>query len=399
MPFSKPTCGSPGDWGVRPACKVSKSWRFRLSAFIFILGCLLGASLKANDFRQLQCPLCPAISALTIAEDIRQMDFAAVVQLTQKGSQPNQASKFSAVRVIKGKKWFPDQFEIESIYSGKAAIGDRFFVTGIDKKNPSWNTPTPVSQAAEKYIGQVFNLPGDPLQRLNFFKKHLEHPDNFIALDAYDEFARAPYDDILAIKAHLDRRQIIQWLQSKKVPDARRRLFFMLLGVCGTKDDVPIVKTILEDYLENKRTGLDAAIACFLTLAKDAGLTQIQKSLFRFPDRDFSQQYAAISALRFHGTEADVLSKAQIIKVFRSLLDRPRLAELVIPDLARWEDWDSSKEMITVFKENDIQSVRIAVINFFRVCPLPSAKTTLRELNEVDPISFQRAKTLFLLGG
>jgi len=62
------------------------------------------------------------------------MDFAAVVQLTQKGSQPNQASKFSAVRVIKGKKWFPDQFEIESIYSGKAAIGDRFFVTGIDKK-------------------------------------------------------------------------------------------------------------------------------------------------------------------------------------------------------------------------------------------------------------------------
>ena len=115
MPFSKPTCGSPGDWGVRPACKVAKSWRFRLSAFIFILGCLLGASLKANDFRQLQCPLCPAISALTIAEDIRQMDFAAVVQLTQKGSQPNQASKFSAVRVIKGKKWFPDQFEIESI--------------------------------------------------------------------------------------------------------------------------------------------------------------------------------------------------------------------------------------------------------------------------------------------
>ncbi|GIS58489.1 MAG: hypothetical protein CM1200mP2_07140 [Planctomycetaceae bacterium] len=54
----------------------------------------------------------------------------------------------------------------------------------------------------------------------------------------------------------------------------------------------------------------------------------------------FSETYAAMQALRFMWSYADGrIAKPRLGQSMRILLDRPKLADLVIADLARWKDW------------------------------------------------------------
>jgi hypothetical protein len=84
----------------------------------------------------------------------------------------------------------------------------------------------------------------------------------------------------------------------------------------------------------------------------------------------------------------------------RHLLDRPELADLVIPDLARWEDWSSMDRLVTLFKEADDKSswVRVPVIQYLRACPLPEAAATIDELALIDPQAVKRASFFVPLG-
>jgi hypothetical protein len=82
------------------------------------------------------------------------------------------------------------------------------------------------------------------------------------------------------------------------------------------------------------------------------------------------------------------------------MLDRPQLADLVIPDLARWEDWSVSDRLVELFKKSNEESswVRVPVINYLRACPLPDAKQKIEELAKIDPESIKRANSFFPLG-
>ena len=42
-------------------------------------------------------------------------------------------------------------------------------------------------------------------------------------------------------------------------------------------------------------------------------------------------------AIRFHGTEGDVIPRSALVESLHHVLDRKDLADLVIPDLARWK--------------------------------------------------------------
>jgi hypothetical protein len=83
------------------------------------------------------------------------------------------------------------------------------------------------------------------------------------------------------------------------------------------------------------------------------------------------------------------------------MLDRPQLADLVIPDLARWQDWSAMDRLVQLFKEADEQSswVRVPVIKYLKECPLPEAKQHIEELAKIDPKVVQQANSLFPLAG
>jgi hypothetical protein len=75
------------------------------------------------------------------------------------------------------------------------------------------------------------------------------------------------------------------------------------------------------------------------------------------------------------------------------VLRNPQSADLVIADLARWEHWDCLPTLITLFDDVTEHSslVRVPIINFLRVCPLPEASQFLLRAKEADPQAYRRA--------
>jgi hypothetical protein len=175
--------------------------------------------------------------------------------------------------------------------------------------------------------------------RLRFFLSHLQDEDEMLARDAYDEFARSPYGVIRQLKPYLDRSQVVQWLTDPEVPVHRRRLYMVLSSVCGEAQDAEMLERMMRAEDRRSRAGLDAMIGCYLTLTGQAGMPLIEELFLKNHEAEYAETYAAILALRFHGTETEMIPRSRILEALRSILDLPPLVNLVIPDLARWEGW------------------------------------------------------------
>lgn len=260
-----------------------------------------------------------------------------------------------------------------------------------------WSSPLKLTPAAEAYIPQLFTLPKEGADRLAFFQEHLESNDEMLARDSYDEFAKAPYSDVQALKDRMKHDQLIAWVQDPDIPASRKRLYFTMLGVCGSKADLPLLEQMLRSEDRQVKAGLDAMIACYVTLGGAEALPLIEELYLGNKDAEYADTYAAIMAIRFHGTETDVVPQKRLVKSLRLMLDRAQLADLVIPDLARWEDWESMPKLVELFKIADEKSswVRVPVINYLRACPLPEAKQYMAELEKIDPAAVRRANTFF----
>ena len=192
----------------------------------------------------------------------------------------------------------------------------------------------------------------------------------------------------------------VRRLQDPKTDVSHRRLYLTMLGICGSKDDVPFLERMLKSEDRAMKTGLDALIGCYLMLKGPAGLPTIADQFIKNENAEFTDQYQAIMALRFHGEEGTVLKKEQVAAVLRHMLDRPKYADLVVADLARWEDWSVIDRMFELFRDADQDSlwVREPIVNYMRACPLPKAKPYLAEFNKIDPKAVKRASGFFPLG-
>ena len=102
-------------------------------------------------------------------------------------------------------------------------------------------------------------------------------------------------------------------------------------------------------------------------------------------------------AIRFHGTEGKVIPRSALVESLHKVLDRSELADMVIPDLAKWNDWSQIDRLTQLFKdaEKDKNWLRVPVINYLRACPLPEAEKAIGELEKIDPEAVRRAKTFF----
>jgi hypothetical protein len=199
------------------------------------------------------------------------------------------------------------------------------------------------------------------------------------------------------MKDQMDRERILNFIKTTESV-TRRRLYFTMLGVCGKDEDIKLLEDLIKSGNRKKRAGLDALIACYLTLNGDDGVDLIEKTFLADHEVDYVDTLAAVSALRFHGTEVEILSKDRIVKAVRHLLDRPKMADMIIPDLARWEDWSVMERLVKMFKEADEESnwLRVPVVTYLRACPKPEAKGYIEELRKIDPEAVQRAD--FFLG-
>jgi len=348
------------------------------------------------------CPFCVPVQQ-TFSEEMDASDAVVIAELVHapaaetSGDGKLEKSKFKIAEIIKGETYLASEETIELLYYGQGKVGDRFLIMGVDPPQLAWSSPTLLTDESEKYVQAVTTLPPEGSERLAFFQNYLEHENEMLARDAYDEFARAPYQDVLDLKDKMNHDQLVAWIKNSDIPASRRRLYLTMLGVCGNRADADMLEGMLRSDERNLKSGLDAMIACYLRLRGAEGLPLIEELYLKNKDAEYADTYSAIMALRFHGEEADVIPKKRITQSMHHMLDRPELADLVIVDLARWEDWSVMDRLVELFKNADEKSswVRVPVVRYLMACPKEEAKECLKELEKIDEGAVRRAKTFF----
>lgn len=363
------------------------------------LGGLVGLPAAA-----LACPFCNAVQK-TLSEDIAASVAVVVAKLVDTPAKPADAttppdSVFEIVRVLKGGELLKGAKQVKTLYFGGQPKGTQFLIYAVDPERITWSAPTALSARAVGYVSELPKLPEKGVGRLEFFQEYLEDADGMLANDAYDEFARAPYAEVRELREKMHHDQLLAWVTNTEVSASRRRLYLTMLGVCGRADDVPALEAMIKSKDRQVRSALDALIACYLTLKGPDGVSLVEDLFLKNKDAEYTDTYAAIMAFRFLGQESDVVPRQRLMEGLRYMLERPPLADLVIPDLARWQDWSVMEKLVKLFKEADEDSswVRVPVVNYLRACPKPEAKEYLKELTTIDPESVKRAMSFSALG-
>lgn len=389
------------------------------------LTCLIALAWLALPTAAWACPFCSAVS-LTFAQEIAQSDAAVIVKLVEPpptaavgpfAEGPLPKGKFAVIEVIKGGDLVAaaghtgaGATPIEAIVLEDKPVGTLFLLMAIEPERLMWSSPIRLGERAVGYIKALAGLPEKGPDRLAFFMQHLEDEEDSLARDSYDEFAVSPYDDIKGLKDRMNSAQLLAWIEDPKVQANRRRLYATMLGVCGTPADAERIAAILSGEgpaaeQTEVRGGLDALIACYVALKGEKALDLVDELFLARGPREkeipFTETYAAVMAMRFLGEESDLVPRERVLASLRLLLDEPKLADLVIADLARWEDWSVMDRLVAIFKDAQADNifVREPVVNYLRACPLPEAAAAVEELRIIDPEAVRRAATLAGLAG
>ena len=375
----------------------------RLLARVLTLAVAAAASFgSVGDFElatAYACPFCSAPSQ-TLRQEMTSMDVVVIAGLLPGqgvGAVINGQATFVVKEVVRGDSLVKPGDELVAPYFGQDQSDKNYLVMAVNSQGLLWSSPLTLTDTSSEYVRQLFKLPEDPSTRLQFFYGHLESNEPLLASDAYDEFALAPYEIVLSIRDTIARDQVWKWLSDATISPDRKRLYYTLLGIVATEADSQMLEKRLRSENIDDRAGLDALIACYLTVSGEKGLPLIDELFLSNKKASYADTYAAVMALRFHGTDGNTIPRPQVLASIRLMLDRPEFADLVIPDLARWEDWTQIEKLTELFKQanDDNNWVRMPVINYLRTCPLPEAKEKLAELEKLDPKAFQRAKVFF----
>jgi hypothetical protein len=308
---------------------------------------------------------------------------------------------FEIVEILKGAEILGDlrRFQLRS-GSGEEPIGSTFLVLGVGKTATEINrgASTALSDRGVDYVKVLPTLAKNGVERLAFFQEYLEDPETIFATDADGELARASYAELKELGPQMQHERLVGWIKDPNVSPSRRRLYLTMLGICGQDEDVLVLEEMLKSH--DRQVALDAIIACYVILKGSDGLPLVEVLFLKDDQAEYINTYSAIAALRFVGDESDVVPKARLLESLRCVLDRPKLADLVIPDLARWNDWSVIDKLVQLFRDADEQSlwVRVSVVKYLRACPRKEAKKYLEELAEIDPESVVLANLVLPTG-
>ena len=374
---------------------------FRLAVFCCVVLSMAAPSLV------LACPFCESIGP-TIADEIKTADLAATARLLRIAKPPEPApaddnplgflpegpkGTFEVTHVFKGGDEVQLKGAIETAFAGTEPVGSDFLLLGYREPQPYWSTPMALPGPAGKYVHEVVKLPESGPDRLRYFLDYLQHAETMLDKDAYDEFAKAPYEDVKALAPHFDRGKLWQWIGDDQIAASRKRLYYLMLSLCGQDEDRARLEQMLVNRSHDVPTeALDSIIAAYLALAGEGGMPLIEEQFFTGADTSREDVFAAVTAIRFHGEEESIIPRPRLQAAFRRLLDKPQTAELVVSDLARWEDWTVMERLVELFRtaEPSTYFIRTPVVQYLTVCPLPEAKQHLEALKAIDPQAVAR---------
>ncbi len=365
------------------------------------------------------CPFCPP-SSPPLAEQLAEADVAALVQWSRtypaaaEFKEPD--TEFIVLDALRTKDDRPrrkESIRVPYLLSGEP--GDQFVMLGKQGEvGVDWSLPIAVNEVSYGYLKQAPAPERPATERLAYFLKYLEHPEVTIANDAFAEFSRARYADVVAIRDQLSARQVRRWIAELEPQEQLRLGFYgFLLGLCGGPDDADyLAREIFRPTRPDEtRLGLDGQMGGYVILKGDMGLAELIAAKLERPDQPDGDVYALINTLRFleQYPQADV-SRERVLMAMELLLDRSAFAEVVLGDLARWEHWRVMERVAAMDRKPpfDDPSSRQKLIHFALACvkaadktpekPVPEAdiaRRFLADLERTDPETLRNAKRFF----
>lgn len=370
------------------------------------------------------CPFCPPTDP-TLSERVAQSEAVVLAQWlattapTAEQTDAVASTEFRVLNVVKGGDGLPkkgDKLRLPKSIGGQ--VGDLFLLSGSIEDAAaglSWESPVALTETAFHYINQAPPPETPTQQRLQYFVKFLEYPDPLIGDDAYAEFAKAPYDDVTAVKENYQPVKLRKWLTDENTLAPRRGLYGLMLGLAGTDEDIKLLETLIADRSDTIRLGIDGVMGGYILLTEGKGLDFIERRILSDPQAPVGDVHAAMTALRFlwqYGT--NLIPRDRVKAAARAALVRPEVADLAIADLARWKDWSVQDRLMKMYvagnPENPLGeiSLRRAIIRYMLASSIDrpadsetipphveSARKHLETLRADDPRGVAAAERLF----
>lgn len=383
----------------------------RLIAWGAAAGVWLGGALAA-----LACPFCEAPD-VTLTQQVQQSDVAVFVQWVE-GKPVDRETNFpgsttyqivDVLHDASGTLRKGGRFDIVRYRAGRP--GDLFLMLGSYTTTIEWGSPIEISEAGLNYIRMAPTKEASARERLGYFVRFLEFSDRVIADDAYAEFAQAPYEDVVTIVDLMPREKLRTWITHSATPVNRLGLFGLMLGLCGNAEDAELMRQKILEPSEGFRIGIDGIMAGYVLLTGEEGLALIEREKITDKSENFSEHVACMQMLRFLWTYAkDRFPPERLKRSMRLMVENPKIADLVIADLARWQDWDSTPRLIELYGTPgyDVPFVQRKILHFMWAAedsrpkdaqPIPDyvkqAQEFLRRIEAEDPEIVQQARKTY----
>lgn len=358
------------------------------------------------------CPGCTPTASETRAETVARSDVVLLIQFVSSTPQDGENAAQTEYQIaLVGKdttETFSPKQKIALNNYREADVGDLFFLNGLKGKEETieWEAPVEITETGYHYVMQAPSPEQPRHERLPYFVKFLEFPDTFIANDAYNEFAFAPFDDVVTLVDILPRKKIRSWLDDEKTPQSRVGLYGILLGLCGQPEDAELLGEKFFEKADKYVFGMEGIVTGYLFMTREEGLQKIEEKILSTDDKSVDYLYPLTRALRIVWTYGgNRVPKPALIAAMRKFLKHDRVDELVIPDLARWEDWQPVDILIQKYRdhpEEKHKSLKKAIIMYMMECAnqeldedgneppsATKAKHFLSEAEEQDPGMFK----------
>ncbi len=275
-----------------------------------------------------------------------------------------------------------------------------------------WSSPAAMNSDLLKYIAEAPAASLPPDVRLPYFLPFLESADAEIASDAWGEFARSRYEDVVSVRREFSTDRLRSWIANPSTSPERLGLYGMMLGLCGDQMDAAFLEQQIGMPRRSQefRFGSEGLMGGYLLLTGESGLNFLRETRLQPGDIATDEVFSVIQAIQFIWSyEPEKISRDSLRRSLHVLLNNEQMREVVITDLARWRDWDTAPQLIGMFEslESTDERSQKAIVAFMiaatrctgeeQATPevLQMAEVFLQDIGHRYPVILQAAQREF----
>jgi hypothetical protein len=390
------------------------AWESTTMMRILLLS-IIGLVWQTNSADAAWCPFCGTMQGQTLVKEVQQARF--VLYGTPSNPQVKQeadgreisSTEFTIDEVVKTDPFIKNKKTITlPRYIPPSTTGPEKLLVFCDLNNDQADTYlylTAKDEALIKYLKDAIKLDDKNIpKKLFFYFNYLDHVDNEIATDAYKEFAKADYADVMKmVKEHGSvemRHKLKTWLKDPNTAIYRFGLIGLMLGLSGKAEDGETFLSLLNDPNNNLISGIDGILAGYILVDQPAGW-KYTKGLITSTNNDFNKRYAALRTLRFlWETHIGHVPEGDLLGAMEQFLAQGDIADLAIEDLRKWKQWKFTKTILDLAKrESHVSSiVQRAVLRYMLSVPNDAdAKAYVENVRKTNPDKIKDAQEILEL--